>query len=163
HRARSTGARCWTPNRTTPSWRSTSSASASPTSRAITSTRWPGRPTRSSNCCAEPARHRHSWTPTTWAPRWPPSSWRATSPGGARIAHRLIHYMDARERLTDRWHGAFRDWPKPLSLAWGLRDPVATVDVLSGLRALRSGVPVAELPDLGHYPQIEDPSRIAAA
>jgi|tagenome__1003787_1003787.scaffolds.fasta_scaffold20981365_2 pimeloyl-ACP methyl ester carboxylesterase len=83
--------------------------------------------------------------------------------GGARLAHRLIHYLDERERLTDRWHGAFRDWPKPLSLAWGLRDPVATADVLSGLRELRPGVPVTELPELGHYPQIEDAPRIAAA
>lgn len=24
--------------------------------------------------------------------------------------------MDERERYTERWHGAFRDWSKPLSL-----------------------------------------------
>jgi pimeloyl-ACP methyl ester carboxylesterase len=36
---------------------------------------------------------------------------------GHRIAHRTIHYMDERERFTDRWRGAFRDWPGPLSLA----------------------------------------------
>jgi len=82
--------------------------------------------------------------------------------GGNRIAHQLIHYMDERERLTDRWHGAFRDWPHPLHLAWGLRDPVATTKVLDGLRALRD-CPVTELPDLGHYPQIEDAERIALA
>lgn len=83
--------------------------------------------------------------------------------GGARMAHRLIHYMDERERLTDRWHGAFRDWPGDLSLVWGLRDPVATVSVLEGLRELRPGIRVTELPQLGHYPQIEDPAAIAAA
>lgn len=82
--------------------------------------------------------------------------------GGARIMHRLIHYMDERERLTERWHGAFRDWPHPLHLAWGLRDPVATTRVLDGLRELRE-CPVTELPDLGHYPQLEAPERIAAA
>lgn len=81
---------------------------------------------------------------------------------GHRIAHRLIHYMAERERLTERWHGAFRDWPKPLHLAWGLRDPVATVHVLAGLRELRD-CPVTELPELGHYPQIDAPARIAAA
>lgn len=83
--------------------------------------------------------------------------------GGQRVMHRTIHYMDERERLTDRWHGAFRDWRGDLSLAWGLRDPVATTAVLDGLRELRPGVPVRELPDLGHYPQIEDPPAIAAA
>ena len=81
--------------------------------------------------------------------------------GGNRIGHRLIHYMDERERLTDRWHGAFRDWPKPLSLAWGMRDPVATGHVLDGLVDLRPNAPVTRLDDLGHYPQIEAPERIA--
>ena len=81
--------------------------------------------------------------------------------GGHRIGHRLIHYMDERDRLTDRWHGAVRDWPGDLSLAWGLLDPVASTAVLDGLRELRPGVPVTELPDLGHYPQLEVPERIA--
>lgn len=83
--------------------------------------------------------------------------------GGRRIAYLLINYMNERERLTDRWHGAFRDWPGPLSLAWGMRDPVATTAVLDGLRDLRPGVPVRELPRAGHYPQIECPQEIAAA
>jgi pimeloyl-ACP methyl ester carboxylesterase len=83
--------------------------------------------------------------------------------GGHRLGHKLIVYMDERERYTEGWHGAFRDWPGALSLTWGMRDPVARPAVLDGLRELRCGVPVAELPDLGHYPQIEAPERIAAA
>jgi pimeloyl-ACP methyl ester carboxylesterase len=83
--------------------------------------------------------------------------------GGAHIAHRLIHYMDERERLTERWHGAIRDWPGSLTLAWGLLDPVARTEVLDGLRALRPGVEVVEVPEAAHYPQIECPGRIAAA
>ncbi len=86
-----------------------------------------------------------------------------THDGGARIAHKTIHYMDERERYTDRWHGAIRDWPGTLSLTWGLEDPVATTNVLAGLRELRPGVPVRELPGLGHYPQIEAPQLIAEA
>lgn len=83
--------------------------------------------------------------------------------GGQRVAHKTIHYMTERERLTERWHGAIRDWPKPLTLAWGMQDPVARVDVLRGLQALRPGVETIELPDLAHYPQIEDPTAISAA
>ena len=83
--------------------------------------------------------------------------------GGAAVAHRTIHYMEERERFTERWHGAIRDWPGSLTLAWGLRDPVATTAVLDGLRALRPGVTAIELPDAGHYPQIECPERISAA
>jgi pimeloyl-ACP methyl ester carboxylesterase len=83
--------------------------------------------------------------------------------GGQRIAHKTIHYMTERERLTDRWHGAIRDWPKPLTLAWGMQDPVARVEVLRGLQALRPGVETIELPDAAHYPQIERPDLISAA
>ena len=83
--------------------------------------------------------------------------------GGAAIGHLLVNYMAERERFTERWHGAIRDWPGPLTLTWGLKDPVARVEVLDGLRALRPGVEVLELPELAHYPQIESPDRIAAS
>jgi pimeloyl-ACP methyl ester carboxylesterase len=39
----------------------------------------------------------------------------------------------------------------------------ATTAVLDGLRELRPGVPVRELPGIGHYPQRERPDLIAAA
>jgi len=80
-----------------------------------------------------------------------------------RIVQRTIHYMSERERFTERWHGALRDWPGALTLAWGLRDPVARPAVLDGLRELRPGVEAIELPDAGHYPQIEQPELISAA
>jgi pimeloyl-ACP methyl ester carboxylesterase len=83
--------------------------------------------------------------------------------GGHRLAHRLIVYMDERERHAERWHGAFRDWPRPLQLLWGMYDPVAVPAVLDGLRELRPHAPVTELPDVGHYPQIEVPDRVAGA
>jgi pimeloyl-ACP methyl ester carboxylesterase len=82
--------------------------------------------------------------------------------GGRTLGHRLVAYMDERIEHADRWHGAIRDWPGPLSLAWGLRDPVATVDVLAALRELRPQVPVGELAEIGHYPQLEDPQALAA-
>jgi pimeloyl-ACP methyl ester carboxylesterase len=81
---------------------------------------------------------------------------------GHRIGHLLISYMDERERQAERWHGALREWPKPLHLAWGLSDPVATPAVLGAVRELRPQAPLAELPELGHYPQIEAPARLAA-
>jgi pimeloyl-ACP methyl ester carboxylesterase len=86
-----------------------------------------------------------------------------THGGGQRIAHRTINYMAEREHFTDRWHGAIRDWPGPLTFAWGLLDPVARTEVLDGLRALRPGAEAIELPDLAHYPQIEGPEQISAA
>jgi pimeloyl-ACP methyl ester carboxylesterase len=83
--------------------------------------------------------------------------------GGSRIAHKLIGYTFERTRHAERWHGAVRDWPGPLSFVWGLQDPVATTNVLDGLRDLRPKAPVFELPELAHYPQIEDPGRFQAS
>ena len=71
--------------------------------------------------------------------------------------------MDERFRYADRWHGALRDWPGELRLAWGMLDPVATTKVLEAVRALRPQAPLTELPDLGHYPQIEDPAQLNSA
>ena len=81
--------------------------------------------------------------------------------GGRTLGHRLVSYMDQRETHAERWHGAIREWPGELSLAWGLQDPVATTAVLAALRELRPQVPVSELPELAHYPQLEDPRQIA--
>lgn len=82
--------------------------------------------------------------------------------GGRTLGHRLVSYMDQRETHAERWHGAIREWPGKLSLAWGLQDPVATPAVLAALRELRPGVAVRELPELAHYPQLEDPRQIAS-
>jgi pimeloyl-ACP methyl ester carboxylesterase len=82
---------------------------------------------------------------------------------GHRIAHLLISYLDERVRYADRWHGAVRDWPKPLSFLWALDDPVATTNVLDGLRELRPAADVVELPVVGHYPQVEVPEVFTRA
>ena len=86
-----------------------------------------------------------------------------TNNGGHRIAHLLISYLDERERYAERWHGAVRDWPKPLSFLWALDDPVATINVLDGLRELRPAADVVELPGVGHYPQVEVPEVFTRA
>jgi pimeloyl-ACP methyl ester carboxylesterase len=69
--------------------------------------------------------------------------------------------MRERGIYAERWHGAFRDWPGRVSLLWGMKDPVAGPPMLGGLRELRPRVPVTEIPDAGHYPQVEVPDRFA--
>jgi pimeloyl-ACP methyl ester carboxylesterase len=83
--------------------------------------------------------------------------------GGRTLNHKTIAYMGERFRRAERWHGALRNWPKPLQLAWGMVDPVATGRVLDAILELRPRAPVTRFEDLGHYPQIEDPDRVAAA
>ncbi|MDZ7886925.1 MAG: alpha/beta hydrolase [Mycobacterium sp.] len=80
---------------------------------------------------------------------------------GHRITHLLCAYLDERVRYASRWHGAIGAWQKPLSFLWGLDDPVATVNVLAGLRELRPAAKVVELPGIGHYPQVEVPEVFA--
>lgn len=81
--------------------------------------------------------------------------------GGQRILHRLTYYLHERVSYAERWHGALRDWPGRLELAWALRDPVATEAVLDAVIDLRPHAPVTRLKELGHYPQLEEPEAIA--
>jgi len=81
--------------------------------------------------------------------------------GGHRIMDRLSFYLHERSTYAERWHGALRDWPGRLELAWAGRDPVCTEAVLEAVLALRPGAPVTGLSELGHYPQIEDPATAA--
>jgi pimeloyl-ACP methyl ester carboxylesterase len=82
--------------------------------------------------------------------------------GGHRLLDRLIYYNH--ERVTppfaERWHGALRDWPGRLELAWAERDPICTEAVLQAVLELRPHVTLNRLPGLGHYPQIEDPQAV---
>jgi len=99
----------------------------------------------------------HPLTPQEGQAQW--ALW--SNNDGHRIAHLLISYLDERVRYASRWHGAVRDWPKPLSFLWALDDPVATTNVLDGLRDLRPAADVVELPGVGHYPQVEVPDVFA--
>jgi len=81
---------------------------------------------------------------------------------GQRILHLLCAYLDERVRFAQRWHGAVRDWGKPLSFLWATGDPVATTEVLAGLTELRPAAEVIRLPGIGHYPQIEVPDEFTA-
>jgi pimeloyl-ACP methyl ester carboxylesterase len=85
------------------------------------------------------------------------------SDGGRTLNHKTIRYMEDRFRHAERWHGAIRDFSKPVSIAWGMRDPVATERVLDAVLELRPSAPLTRFEDLGHYPQIEDPERLAKA
>lgn len=83
--------------------------------------------------------------------------------GGNKILHLLSSYLGERVRYAQRWHGAIRDWPKPLGFLWATDDPVATTEVLAGLRELCPAAEVVELAGIGHYPQIEVPAEFTGA
>ena len=90
--------------------------------------------------------------------------WSLVCAGGGRTqGHHQVAYYRERIEHAERWRGALRDWDGELHYAWGLQDPVATPVMLQAVRELRPRAPVTELPELGHYPQIEEPEAIAAA
>jgi pimeloyl-ACP methyl ester carboxylesterase len=82
---------------------------------------------------------------------------------GHRIIDRLTYYLHERVAFARRWHGALRQWPGRLELAWAMRDPVCTPAVLEAVRELRPTARVTRFSALGHYPQIEDPGAVARA
>ncbi len=84
-----------------------------------------------------------------------------TMHGGRTIAHRVARYLDEREANERRWTQALADSPVPLTFAWGLQDPVSGPAMVDGLRELGLGDRVVAWEDVGHYPQVEVPDRVA--
>lgn len=81
--------------------------------------------------------------------------------GGARIMPKLIGYVEERYRFWDRWIGALRRLDVPTLIAWGELDPVAVMPIARALAAEIPGARLETWPDLGHYPQVEEPARVA--
>jgi pimeloyl-ACP methyl ester carboxylesterase len=82
---------------------------------------------------------------------------------GARLLPTLIRYTEERGRFRRRWIGALERLDVPTLVAWGARDPVAVMAIAD---ALAREIPRCERvtwDDLGHYPQVEDPARVADA
>lgn len=82
---------------------------------------------------------------------------------GARRLPETIRYVDERWRFYRRWIGALERLDVPTLVAWAERDPVAVTAIAD---ALEREIPRAERvrwPELGHYPQVEDPQRVATS
>ncbi len=81
---------------------------------------------------------------------------------GAVNFPKIIEYTRERSRFRRRWIGALERLDLPALVAWGRRDPIAVAAIAE---ALAREIPGAELvwwDDLGHYPQVEAPERVAS-
>lgn len=90
----------------------------------------------------------------------------ASRAGGHRLAPRLLRYIDERRVHAERWTAALEGHPGPALFVWGPADPISGAHVLERIRVRMPGARVEELagpPAVGHYPQVEDPSSVAAA
>jgi pimeloyl-ACP methyl ester carboxylesterase len=75
----------------------------------------------------------------------------------------LIRYTEERARFRRRWIGALERLDVPAFVAWGAKDPVAVMAIADALAREIPGADRVTWDDLGHYPQVEDPERVAAA
>ncbi|WP_328400874.1 alpha/beta fold hydrolase [Nocardia sp. NBC_00403] len=82
---------------------------------------------------------------------------------GKRNGHKLIRYMSERRANRARWVGALQETTVPLRLIDGLRDPVSGAHMVARYRELVPDPDVVELPEVGHYPQLEAPDDTLAA
>jgi pimeloyl-ACP methyl ester carboxylesterase len=82
---------------------------------------------------------------------------------GAERLPQLIQYVGERYRFHDRWIGPLTRLDVPTQILWGEQDPVAVLAIAKTLAAEIPGARLKTLPELGHWPQVEDPERIATA
>ncbi|MFD0360022.1 alpha/beta fold hydrolase [Nocardia sp. GCM10030253] len=82
---------------------------------------------------------------------------------GKRNGHKLIRYMRERRANRERWVGALQQTTVPLRLIDGLLDPVSGAHMVRRYRELIPDPDVVELPNVGHYPQLEAPDDTLAA
>lgn len=75
----------------------------------------------------------------------------------------IIRYMEERVRFRRRWIGALERIDLPVLVAWGAKDPVARMAIGERLARETPGADLVSWDDLGHYPQVEQPERVAEA
>ncbi len=90
--------------------------------------------------------------------------WRLASAGdGTRVVPSLLGYMAERRERRARWVGALQTTTVPVRVVDGLLDPVSGAHMVARYRELVSHPDVVELPDVGHYPQVEAPDAVVRA
>ena len=103
------------------------------------------------------------------APNWPSAErlhalWQVLERGGGpRNLHLLIHYIDDRRRRERDWVGALEGAEIPLGFVWGMRDPISGAQIAERIVARFPGATRRLLDDVGHWPPLEAPERVAAA
>ncbi len=83
---------------------------------------------------------------------------------GDLVIAQILRYLDERREFYDRWVGTLTGFHSaPMSLYWGLQDPVAMEAMADRIKAWRPVTDLHKWPDVGHWPSIEVPDRVAKA
>jgi pimeloyl-ACP methyl ester carboxylesterase len=82
---------------------------------------------------------------------------------GDQLLPRLIRYIEERRASQDRFTSGLVDFAGPMTALWGEKDPIAVVAMTERLKELRPATEVITWPDVGHWPSLEAPERVAGA
>lgn len=83
---------------------------------------------------------------------------------GDLLMAQILRYLPERNEYYDRWVGSLTGFHSaPMSVYWGLQDPVALEPMVNRIKAWRPVTDVYKMPDVGHWPSIEVPDRIGKA
>lgn len=75
---------------------------------------------------------------------------------GRRILPKVTRYIEQRYTHWDRWIGALKETELPIHVLWAEDDPVAVVEMAHVIHAETRNSRKTILPDLGHFPMLED-------
>ncbi len=81
---------------------------------------------------------------------------------GRRVIAAVSRYMHERRQFYDRWVGALATAELPVRVLIGAQDPISGGHMVEPLERLAPQVSVRVLDTIGHYPQLEAPSEVAA-
>ena len=81
---------------------------------------------------------------------------------GHKITHKLLHYIADRRTHKTRWEAALVGAQDRIGLINGALDPVSGKHAFDKWREVLPFARHHLLPDVGHYPQVEAPERVAA-
>ncbi|MGI9294543.1 MAG: alpha/beta fold hydrolase [Pseudomonadales bacterium] len=83
---------------------------------------------------------------------------------GAKVMGNIVKYLLERKEFYDRWVGTFTGFHSaPMTVLWGLDDPVAKEVMADRVKAWRPETDLYKLEGIGHWPSIEAPEVIADA
>jgi pimeloyl-ACP methyl ester carboxylesterase len=82
---------------------------------------------------------------------------------GSRLMPRLMRYQQERKENLDRWIGGLTKLSAPTSIFWGQQDPNGIEAMADRLKKLNPAAELHKWADVGHWPPVEVPERVAKA
>ena len=81
---------------------------------------------------------------------------------GLRNYYKLIHYISDRQENRDQWEPLVSADTIPKKFIWGLKDPISGAHMIEEVVRRNPKAVVCPIPNVGHFPQLEDPETVAA-